>query len=109
MSNNNVNIEPVKHIEPVKVEEPVKELKPEPAKIEQPAAQIQQQQPQPQAAPVQQKQPLKVNKIASVKPPPPSTKIPKSAVVMPDGTTSSFNLDVQFGVDLEPLPSNTLY
>ncbi len=44
----------------------------------------------------------RINKIASVKPPPPSTKIPKSAVVMPDGSSSSFNLDVQFGVDLEP-------
>ena len=42
-------------------------------------------------------------KIGSIKPPPPSTKIPKSAVIMPGGTSSSnsFNLDVQFGVDLD--------
>lgn len=38
-------------------------------------------------------------KIGSVKPPPPSTKIPKSAVVMPGGSTNGLNLDVQFGVD----------
>jgi hypothetical protein len=44
-----------------------------------------------------------VNKISSAKIPPPSTKIPKSAVIMPDGTSNStsFNLDVQFGVDLD--------
>lgn len=43
----------------------------------------------------------RVAKIQSVKPPPPSTKIPKSAVVMPDGSssTSGFSLDVQFGID----------
>jgi hypothetical protein len=64
-----------------------------------------QQQPQQQ----QQQQPQRVNgtgpiKIGSVKPPPPSTKIPKSAVIMPDGTTSSTTnvmLDVQFGIDIE--------
>lgn len=42
-------------------------------------------------------------RLGSVKPPPPSTKIPKSAVVMPGGgnNNNGFNLDVQFGVDLE--------
>jgi hypothetical protein len=50
----------------------------------------------------QQQQPFKPIKIASAKPPPPSTKIPKSAVVMPDGSSSSaISLDVQFGIDLE--------
>ena len=42
--------------------------------------------------------------IGSVKPPPPSTKIPKSAVIMPDvgsNSSTSFSLDVQFGVDLD--------
>jgi len=39
-------------------------------------------------------------KLPTAKIPPPSTKIPKSAVVMPDGTNSSINLDVQFGIDL---------
>lgn len=33
--------------------------------------------------------------------PPPSTKIPKSAVIMPGGSSNSTNLDVQFGVDLD--------
>ncbi|RMZ95062.1 hypothetical protein BpHYR1_031196, partial [Brachionus plicatilis] len=41
----------------------------------------------------------------SAKPlPPPTTKIPKSAVIMPDGSTSNsinFDLDLQFGVDLD--------
>lgn len=48
----------------------------------------------------------KVNKIPTVKPPPPSTKIPKSAVVMPDGSNStSISLDVQFGCDFDnPIP-----
>lgn len=52
----------------------------------------------------------RVPKIQSVKPPPPSTKIPKSAVVMPDGSSnsSSFNLDVQFGVDFDS-PSKFLF
>jgi hypothetical protein len=48
----------------------------------------------------QQHQQHKLKTIPSVKPPPPSTKIPKSAVIMP--TTSNANnqnLDVQFGVD----------
>lgn len=50
----------------------------------------------------QQQQPYKPIKIASAKPPPPSTKIPKSAVVMPDGSSGSgISLDVQFGIDLE--------
>ena len=52
--------------------------------------------------PKQQQPPsARVNKIGSVKPPPPSTKIPKSAVIMPDGSSNGFNLDVQFGVDLD--------
>lgn len=39
----------------------------------------------------------------SAKPlPPPNTKIPKSAVIMPGGSTgNSINLDLQFGVDLD--------
>jgi hypothetical protein len=50
----------------------------------------------------QQQQNFKQNKFGSVKPPPPSTRIPKSAVVMPDGSsTNGFSLDVQFGVDLD--------
>jgi hypothetical protein len=54
------------------------------------------QQPIPQAQP----QALnKTTKLPSVKPPPPSTKIPKSAVIMPDGNTNACNLDVQFGLD----------
>jgi hypothetical protein len=49
-----------------------------------------------------QQQSYKPIKIASAKPPPPSTKIPKSAVVMPDGSSgSAISLDVQFGIDLE--------
>lgn len=40
-------------------------------------------------------------KLGSVKPPPPSTKIPKSAVVMPGGNTNGYNLDFSFGVDME--------
>jgi len=47
-------------------------------------------------------QPVRLNKFGSVKPPPPSTKIPKSAVIMPGGgNNTGFSLDVQFGVDLE--------
>ena len=50
----------------------------------------------------QQQQNIKPNKFGSVKPPPPSTRIPKSAVVMPDGSSGhGFSLDVQFGVDLD--------
>jgi len=49
----------------------------------------------------QQNQSMNKNiKLPTAKIPPPSTKIPKSAVVMPDGTNSSINLDVQFGIDL---------
>lgn len=40
-------------------------------------------------------------KLGSVKPPPPSTKIPKSAVIMPGGNTNGYNLDFSFGVDME--------
>ncbi len=54
-----------------------------------------------QAPKQQQTAPVRLNKIGSVKPPPPSTKIPKSAVIMPDGSSNGFNLDVQFGVDLD--------
>ena len=44
----------------------------------------------------------RINKFASVKPPPPSTKIPRSAVVMPGNNQSGFKLlDVQFGVDID--------
>lgn len=46
-----------------------------------------------------QQQTMRTIKIGSVKPPPPSTKIPKSAVVMPGGNTNGLNLDVQFGID----------
>ena len=52
----------------------------------------------------QQQQQQKKLVIGSVKPPPPSTKIPKSAVIMPDvgsNSSTSFSLDVQFGVDLD--------
>ena len=56
------------------------------------------------AKPVQPAKPS-ITKISSVKPPPPSTKIPKSAVVMPDGTSNStnFSLDVQFGCDFDTI------
>lgn len=47
----------------------------------------------------EKQQTMRTIKIGSVKPPPPSTKIPKSAVVMPGGNTNGLNLDVQFGVD----------
>jgi hypothetical protein len=48
----------------------------------------------------QQQQQNKLKTIPSVKPPPPSTKIPKSAVIMPTtSNASNQNLDVQFGVD----------
>ncbi len=40
-------------------------------------------------------------KLGSVKPPPPSTKIPKSAVIMPGGNTNGFFLDFSFGVDMD--------
>ena len=58
-----------------------------------------------QTKPVQAPAKPSITKISSVKPPPPSTKIPKSAVVMPDGTSNStkFNLDVQFGCDFDSL------
>jgi len=47
-------------------------------------------------------QTVRLNKFGSVKPPPPSTKIPKSAVIMPGGgSNTGFSLDVQFGVDID--------
>lgn len=54
-----------------------------------------------------QKQQQSIKKIPSVKPPPPSTKIPKSAVVMPDdprSVSSSATLDFGFG-DILPIKS----
>lgn len=67
--------------------------------------------PQPAAAADQHAKPAQqaarpgITKISSVKPPPPSTKIPKSAVVMPDGSSNSanFSLDVQFGCDFDAI------
>ncbi len=53
-------------------------------------------------------QTVRLNKFGSVKPPPPSTKIPKSAVIMPGGgSNTGFSLDVQFGVDIESKLLNT--
>lgn len=49
---------------------------------------------------LEEKQPQTI-RLGSVKPPPPSTKIPKSAVIMPGGSNNGFNLDVQFGVDID--------